>query len=791
MNKIDFMSPENINEAVRMLKERGGRILAGGTDLMGVIREKILPDQINSVVSLQGIGELKGIKKEGDQISIGSMTTLSEVAENEEILSRYPLLAKAAKSVASPQIRNVATIGGNICQEPRCWYYRYQDDKFNCLRKGGGRCNAMVGRNIYHSIFGSAPTGKTPCTSGCPNSTDVPLYMEMIRDGKTKEAADILFSVNPIAGVTGRVCPHDCENQCNRGYFDENVNIREVERYLGDYILDNGAEYYIAGKGLGKKVSVIGAGPAGLTAAISLAKSGCEVTVYDENEDIGGMLHYGIPSYRLPKSILKKYHSLMENMGIVFHLNTRIGKDITFEKISTECDAVFVGIGAWKAQGAGVVGEESDNVMSGIEFLNRVAKKESIDLGGKVVVVGGGNTAMDAARTAKRMGAGQVTVVYRRSREEMPAENEEIAEAENEGVIFKNLVSPAEILARNSRAYSVKLQNMKLGLKDESGRRRPVPINDSYENIEADHVIIAIGQNVDSEGLDGLETEKSGVFKADESGVTGLKNIYSAGDCVSGAATAVEAIAGGRIAAENIASVLGLNEDDIAYEGHKLIAFHKGSIENSVRSSKSCSAEADRTLYDENESTFEEKDFLYESRRCFSCGCVASSPTDMGTAIVALNGIVVTDSREIPATEFFEAGITSSTVLMPGEIVKHIRLPGSGDPEYQKYIKYRTRETIDFPILSIAADLQVDDGRVSKACIVVGAAAPIPLHLENTENALIGQVMADMDTESVSQTAIADCIPLAENKYKINLLRVYLRRLLDEFKFKNADEKVS
>ena len=248
MKDINIYSAESVKEISDFLKENeeNARVMAGGTDLLGTLKEKILPVDIDQVVSMKGMDELKGIDEKTDCIEIGAMTTLDEIENSQMLKEHVPLLTQAAHVVASPQIRHMATIGGNICQEPRCWYYRYQGDKFNCMRKGGERCNAVVGNNIYHSIYGAAKVKETPCTSNCPNETDISGYMECIRQGNIRKAAQILFSVNPIAAVTGRICPHTCQQHCNRKKYDESVSIRAVERYLGDYILDNAGEFYKA-----------------------------------------------------------------------------------------------------------------------------------------------------------------------------------------------------------------------------------------------------------------------------------------------------------------------------------------------------------------------------------------------------------------------------------------------------------------------------------------------------------------------------------------------------------------
>ena len=245
MKDLEVYYAGSAKEASALLKEKGDSSwpMGGGTDLIGVIREGILPQQINEIVSLKKAEDLQGIIKDENYLTLGAATTLSEIEKNAEINQIFPALAEAARTVASPQIRHVATVGGNICQQVRCWYYRYQGDKFNCLRKGGERCNAVVGNNLYHSVFGAFKVCDPPCQVECPNSTNIPAYMERLRSGDIAGAAKILFEVNPLAAVTGRICPHTCEQTCNRKKFDESVSVREAERFLGDYVLEKGYRY--------------------------------------------------------------------------------------------------------------------------------------------------------------------------------------------------------------------------------------------------------------------------------------------------------------------------------------------------------------------------------------------------------------------------------------------------------------------------------------------------------------------------------------------------------------------
>src|SRR3989339_898807 len=288
LRNFKHISASSLTEATAILSKGKASAIAGGTDLLGVLKDKIHAESPELVV------DLKTIRK------------------------NYALLAEAARSVASPEIRNMGTLGGNICQEPRCWYYRTPDDMFHCLRKGGSKCAALLGENRYHSIFGSVRVGVPACTQTCPGNIEIPAYMDHVRRGDLKAAALIILASNPIPAITGRICPHLCESKCNRSDFDEAVSIRNVEQVVGDYILDHASEFLVPPKKQRKEgVAVVGAGPAGLSAAYYLRKAGYQVTVFDKMPKAGGMLTYGIPAHRLPKEVVEKQVRAFEAMGIV------------------------------------------------------------------------------------------------------------------------------------------------------------------------------------------------------------------------------------------------------------------------------------------------------------------------------------------------------------------------------------------------------------------------------------------------------------------------------------------
>ena len=785
MNIKKVHRPETLDQVRALLDEGGAKagFLAGGTDLIGTIREKIHPEAVEDVISLKRLEELKGISETDEYIRIGSMTTLSEL-ENSDLISReFPMIAEAAAAVASPQIRHMATIGGNICQEPRCWYYRYQNDKFNCLRKGGDRCNAIVGNNLYHSIFGSSRVCETPCTVNCPNHTNIPVYMKMIREGDVEGAAKVLFSVNPLAAVTGRICPHTCEQHCNRGCFDESVSIREVERYLGDFILEHPEKFFSAPeKESGKNVTIIGAGPAGLTAAYYLRSLGHKVTIVDRNENIGGMLYYGIPSYRLPKDILDRILRIWMDLGVEFRMNVKVGEDVTMEDLSKGSDALFLGIGAWVSLNLDFEGRDSEHVLNALQFLYQIAEKKEQKLGKKVVVIGGGNTSFDVCRSALKMGAEKVTLLSILPYEEMPAEEEEITAAEEEGVIIRELTTLKQVV-KNSDGGIDKLIYQKMKKKDEDaeGLENVIPDGDNTSEDMADNVIIAIGQGIDMEGFGDLQKDTKGIDLQDaDEGRTLIDDVFAAGDAAHGPATVVKSIFQARGAAKAIdAGFQGTASRDITLEPEDP-EFSEKALSSSSRVKPEELSLEDRDLYSEISKTINEMGFIEEAERCLNCGCVAVCPSDLGAALNAVDAVVKTTERDISIDEFFATPIAGSTVLEDGELVVSIELPRERSGNRQSYFKHRVRKTIDFPVVGIAINADMDDDSVREIRISLGAVAPVPKRAKEAEEYLKGKALSEDVIHEASEIAVRDCVALAENRYKIDLVRVLLRRNIEK-----------
>jgi len=385
---------------------------------------------------------------------------------------------------------------------------------------------------------------RPPCALNCPAETDCQGYAGLIANKQYKEAALLIREKLPLPSSIGRVCPHPCETACRRELVEEPVSIAALKYFASDMFLGENAIIPEIPAETGKSVCVVGGGPGGLTAAYFLRLKGRSVTVYDAMPQMGGMLRYGIPEYRLPKNILDKEIGIIAKMGVKFVNNTKIGADVTLDYLRENFDAVVVAIGAWSSVGLRCTGEDLAGVYGGIDFLRGAALGNAPEIGKTAAVVGGGNTAMDACRTAVRLGASTVYVIYRRTRNEMPAEDVEIDEAAEEGVIFKYLTNPIEITGENGKVSKIRLQKMVLGEPDASGRRRPVPAVGEEEELDVDSVIAAIGQTPKTVGLEALSLTKWGTVAADElTFKTNLDGVFAIGDATNnGADIAVTAI---------------------------------------------------------------------------------------------------------------------------------------------------------------------------------------------------------------------------------------------------------
>lgn len=407
------------------------------------------------------------------------------------------------------------------------------------------------------------------CVQGCPVSIHINDFITKVKEGDVRGAADVIALSSALPAVCGRVCPQEsqCEGQCIRGIKGEPVSIGKLERYVADWARNNGYLAAKAGEPNGKRVAVIGSGPAGLTCAGDLAKLGYEVTIFEAFHEPGGVLIYGIPEFRLPKDgvVIPEIENV-KKLGVKIETNVIVGRSVTVDELLTEegYDAVFLGTGAGLPKFMGIPGEQANGVYSANEFLTRnnlmKAYREDSDTpikaGRKVVVVGGGNVAMDAARTALRLGA-EVHVVYRRSEAELPARAEEVHHAKEEGIIFDLLQNPVEILVdENDWVQGVKLVRMELGEPDASGRRRPVEVPNSEYVLDCDSVIMSLGTSPNPlihSTTEGLDTNRHGcIIAKEENGETTKQGVYAGGDAVTGAATVILAMGAGKAAAKGI-----------------------------------------------------------------------------------------------------------------------------------------------------------------------------------------------------------------------------------------------
>lgn len=466
-----------------------------------------------------------------------------------------------------------------------------------------------------------------PCVLNCPASVNAQGYIQAIARGDDKEAVRILKERLPIPASIGRVCPHPCEGGCRRQMVEEPISISYLKYFAADRVIAQGGYLPPKAAATGKRVGIIGGGPGGLTAAYYLSLKGHRVTIVDAMPQMGGMLRYGIPEYRLPKKVLDEEIAEIASLGVEMKNNFRIGVDATFEAFKSHYDAVVVAIGAWSSMPIGCPGEDLDGVLGGIDFLQRVALGERPDIGDKVAIVGGGNTAMDACRTAVRLGAKEVYVVYRRTEAEMPAEQLEIDEAREEGVIYKFLTNPAEIVGENGKVKEMKLQIMELGEPDESGRRRPVPVEGKFETLPVTCVISAIGQKANVAGFEGIELNRKGIIAADETSYrTSVEGVFAVGDATNqGASIAIEAIGEARRCAKVVD--LYLHGVQVPYQKTYLSVknvspeYFADYIKLPRAKMPTRPAEERKHDFQEINLGFSEAQARAEAARCLDCGC--------------------------------------------------------------------------------------------------------------------------------------------------------------------------
>lgn len=771
MKGFDYVRPQSL-EAAAQEKKNGAVLMAGGSDLMGELKGEILPEYPEKVVSLKGIPGIKGIRLEDGMLKIGAMTTLTEIVENPQVKSAVPALAEAAHSVATPLVRNIGTIGGNICQDVRCWFYRYPHEiggRLNCARKGGQVCYGILGDNRYHSIFGGMKTGKTPCTIECPAGTDIPAYMEQIREGNWDKAAQIIMRANPFPMLTSRVCPHTCQSKCNQCKNGDPVSIHSVERALGDYILEHLDQFYQKPESeTGKKVSIVGAGPAGLTAAYFLRKQGHQVRVYDKMEEAGGVLMYGIPEYRLPKHYIRSVQSALKAMGIHFIFHTVVGQDMTIEEIEAESDSVFLDTGAWKQPLLGIDGENLTQF--GLNFLVEVKKFMSRQIGRNVLVCGGGNVAMDVALTAVRLGAEHVTLVCLEQREEMPATEEEIQRALEEGVTLMNGQGLNRVVYDGSRIIGLEAKKC-VAVRDSQGHFNPQYDEQQLQLIPADTIILATGQRVDLDFLGEKFKEEiqsaRGLIEVGEHNDTRKPGVYAGGDAATGPSVAIKAIRAGANAARNMSAYLGYpmeqpgQEEGLLHCDRERIHETKGRTETDTPVEKRCLDREDSTSLTREEAA-------QEAGRCMNCGCYSVNASDLTPVLVMAGAVIQTSKKAISAADLFTTRLKVSDMLDGDEIVTEIQIPVQAGWVVH-YDKFRLRDSVDFAMVSLASGYKVEDGKIVQASLVLGGVAPVPMRCAQAEKYLCGRSPEKETAREAARIALAGAIPFEKNAYKVRI----------------------
>ena len=412
-----------------------------------------------------------------------------------------------------------------------------------------------------------------PCQEACPAGNAIPKFLYLASEGRSKEALEALLRENPFPGVCGRVCFHPCEMDCHRGRYDEAVSISAMERYVFDATSNLHPDIHPVSNGDSTRVAVVGAGPSGLSAAYFLGLLGHQVTLFEARKELGGVMRWGIPEYRLPKSILKKEIKRILQLSVEAKTGVRVGKEISFEELDL-FDAVFLSPGAGASSSLGIEGEDLKKVWRGRDFLDRVNSGDKTRIGKEIIVIGGGNTAMDVARSALRLGS-RVTVFYRRTRAEMPAIQDEIREAEEEGVRFEFLLLPAKISLLKSRRIKVKFQRMKLRGRDQSNRPKAIPIKGATFALEADGFIEAAGEGVDLSWMPQTLSEK-GLIHVNSSLATVNPKIFAGGDAIDQPRTIVTAIAAGKKAAISIDLYLREGADEEVFS--KIRVGNKGVL---------------------------------------------------------------------------------------------------------------------------------------------------------------------------------------------------------------------
>jgi formate dehydrogenase beta subunit len=558
------------------------------------------------------------------------LEVFEDIATGEATEEDLEFMQSAAEAIVS----NAKCSIGKFGPTPLFHALKYFADDFSQAVSG----EKQVTRGTYYSKL------TAPCLDACPIHLDIPKYIELIKDAKFSESLTVIRERLPIAGIVGRVCFRPCEKHCRRGNLDEPISIKALKRFVADHEVSEQKElqYEVTPSENNGKVAIVGAGPAGITCAYHLACKGHEVTIYESLDEPGGMSAVGIPDYRLPRNILQREVQQIQKMGVSINYGQAIGKDLTLSQLENDFDAVFIGIGAQDSTKMAIEGEDREYLgfIPGLAYLREVnAGRDPYPQGNKVVVIGGGNVAIDCVRCSLRTEKENIHLVYRRTRNEMPADDAEIHDAEEEQVQFHFLTAPVRILAENGKVIGLECIKMELGEPDASGRPRPVPVEGSEFVFDCDTIVSAIGQQVDLTllaGMDDVQTTQWNTIVVDEyTKQSSRSKIFFAGDCETGPDALITACAGGRRAAHSIDRFIKnqtLEYDDTHYFD-KLFETVKVydpdeeilKVESKQRFQPSMlPPDSRKSTFDEVEQGLSAREAVAEAERCLRCYQVAT-----------------------------------------------------------------------------------------------------------------------------------------------------------------------
>lgn len=762
--KFEYLAPKTINELCSVLVQHKGevKILGGGTDLIVAMKQGLTaPRYVVNLKTVPGLDYIKAGKNGG--MRIGALTALSTIEESSKVAEAFPMLAQAAGSVASPNIRSTATIGGNLCLDSRCSYYNqskvWRASRGACLKQGGDVCHAV----------------ESLCEVACPIHMNVPEYIALIAKNRIEEALEVIRDTNPLAGVCGRVCHHPCESACTRGGLDEPMAIAALKRYAVDYGIAKGIQTSVSkAKPNGIKVAVVGSGPAGLTAAYHLCRWGYEVTVFEALAEPGGAMAWGIPEYRLPRNVLNADIEFITNLGVEIRTNSPVGKNgISFKSLRSQgYRAVFLDTGAGEGYELAIEGSKLENVYKGVDFLKKINAKEKVIVGKKTVVIGGGNVAVDVAKCALRLGADAVDLVCLESRETMPAIPEEIEEAEKLGVKLHCGWAPKQIVGSNGRVSGLRLVKC-LSVFDGDWKFNPTYDEKTTTSLDAETIIIAAGQIPDLTFLEGsgIDIKDNRIAVDPITFATNKKGVFAGGDVVTGPGSIVDAMAGGVNAAISIHKYLqgkNLYEDRIMPSVKKVDLSRPGEEQGYPRQTMPTLAVEERLKsFKEVNLGFDQIMAEKEVARCLGCAvkeCAAVFSADTVPALIALGGKVKIISAGAERTIFLENFYTGKgkqvNILDSGEFISEIQIPAVPPRTGGSYVKFSPRTVIDFPYLGVAALITLAERDVCTAArIVICGATSKPFRAAEAEKLLVGK--------KITEDAVEEAANEAANKSRI------------------------